>query len=65
MQVYNTPFGSQMGTGPPMGAWGPSSMFLRVDGGCFRISRSARQGAHRLCFFNVDGVRSRISVNTR
>jgi hypothetical protein len=34
----------------PMGAWGPSSMFLCVDGGHSRISDSTRQGAHRRHF---------------
>jgi hypothetical protein len=33
MQVYSTSFGSRMGTGHPMGAWGPTVDIFSVDGG--------------------------------
>jgi hypothetical protein len=47
MQVYNTPIGSEMETGAPMGASGLTSTFLRVDGGRSWISGSTHRGPRR------------------
>jgi hypothetical protein len=37
MQAYNITFGSRMGTGPPMGAWGPAVDISSFDGQRYRI----------------------------